>query len=152
MSILSNLLGAGLNPILKTGAEIVDEFVTTKEELRAADLAEYKAETERIKLTSRERLAQISVNREEAKSSSLFIAGWRPCVGWVCALSLAWNYMFIDIAIWAFTIYSPETQLPALPETNDLITLLLAMLGFGGIRTGEKMLGVAREQIKKAKP
>ena len=88
-------------------------------------------------------LGQIEINKLEAQSDSLFKSGWRPFVGWACAGSLAYSVVARDILNWAFSFASLylDKQIPVLPnpDTSLMFELLLALLGFGGLRTYEKM-------------
>jgi len=85
-------------------------------------------------------MAQVEVNKVEAGSTNWFVAGWRPAVGWICAAAFAYHYViqpllsFILVAVfhWAFA-----ADLPVL-DTENLMTVLLGMLGLGGLRTFEK--------------
>ncbi len=88
-------------------------------------------------------LGQIEINKLEAQSDSLFKSGWRPFVGWACAGSLSYSVVVRDILNWAFSFASLylDKQIPVLPnpDTTLMFELLLALLGFGGLRTYEKM-------------
>lgn len=88
-------------------------------------------------------LGQIEVNKIEAQSDSLFKSGWRPFVGWACAGSLSYSVVVRDILNWAFAFASLyiDKPIPVLPnpDTTLMFELLLALLGFGGLRTYEKM-------------
>jgi hypothetical protein len=96
--------------------------------------------------------AQIDVNEVEAASSSLFVAGWRPAIGWVCGFSLAWQFILAPLLTWAIALYSAETghQIPPLPvlDGDQLYPILMGMLGLGGMRTFEKLKGVDRSNLK----
>jgi hypothetical protein len=103
--------------------------------------------------------AQAEINKVEAGSQSLFVAGWRPWVGWVCGCGLAWSFVLSPFLAWGIAVavifWKPELkELPALPEldTGQLLSLTLAMLGIGGLRTFEKVKGVARNISPTAKP
>ena len=91
---------------------------------------------------------QIQANTEQAKHPSLFVAGARPAIMWICALGLLTQFFIMPIAEWATAIWLPETQLPEL-NTGELMTLTLSLLGLGGMRSFEKTKGVARENLKK---
>lgn len=84
-------------------------------------------------------LAQISVNQEEAKSSSLFVSGWRPSIGWVCSVACAWNWIGLPVAKFAvlFLGYAAIDMSPA--DLSEMMPILLGMLGLGGFRTIEKL-------------
>lgn len=95
-------------------------------------------------------LAQMEINKAEARHPSVFVAGWRPFVGWVCGLSLAWHFVGFDIANWLRMAFFPNVPAPpALSGTETLVTVLMSMLGLGGLRTVEKLKGVSRDSWKK---
>ena len=77
---------------------------------------------------------QTKINEVEAQHRSLFVAGWRPAIGWVCGLAFAYHYVAFPIIR---TIY-PNVEFPVL-DTEPLFTVLLGMLGLGGLRTFEKL-------------
>lgn len=78
---------------------------------------------------------QTKINEIEAQHRTVFVAGWRPFIGWVCGVALAYNFVIRDLFIWAI---QPETVPPAL-QMEHLMTVLLGMLGLGGLRTYEKV-------------
>lgn len=88
--------------------------------------------------------AQIEVNREEATSHSIFVSGWRPAVGWITAIGLATNYLFVPICNFILTINNHPITVPAL-DLTEMMPVLLGMLGLGGLRTYEKTKNVARK-------
>jgi hypothetical protein len=77
---------------------------------------------------------QSEINKMEAQHRSVFVAGWRPFIGWICGLALAYNFIIRDIIAWV----SPDAIPPAI-QMDQLITILLGMLGLGGLRTFEKI-------------
>ena len=86
--------------------------------------------------------AQTDINKEEAKNASLFVSGWRPAIGWVCALALFYQYLLKPLAIGILP--SLGFTVPPLPGLDDnLWQLMMGMLGMGGLRTFEKINGVA---------
>ena len=89
-------------------------------------------------------LAQISVNAAEAASGSLFKGGWRPCVGWVCAI--AFFYHFVGQPLIIFIVALAGAEIPPLPEFDmgTLLTVLGGMLGIGSLRTYEKQKGITK--------
>lgn len=92
-------------------------------------------------------LGQIEINKEEAKHSSIYVAGWRPFIGWVCGGSLAYAIILYSFLNWIIELVAVTqgVTLPALPKPDTGITLdiVLAMLGFGGLRSWEKAKGIA---------
>lgn len=86
---------------------------------------------------------QIDTNKAEAASPSVFTSGWRPFIGWICGMALAYQYLARPLAAWAFAIAGHP--LPVMPGLDDsLWELLFGMLGLGGLRTFEKIKGAAR--------
>ena len=92
--------------------------------------------------------SQIETNKEQAKHPSLFVAGARPAIMWICALGLFTQFFLLPIAEWATAIWVPGVDLPKL-NTEGLMTLTLSLLGLGGMRSFEKSKNVARENMKK---
>jgi len=89
---------------------------------------------------------QLEINKVEAAHKSPFVAGWRPAIGWVCALGLMWTFVVSPFGQWACAIWKPEVlPLPEL-DSGQIMTLVMSMLGMGGLRSWEKMKGVAREK------
>lgn len=92
---------------------------------------------------------QIAINLKEAEHGSVFVAGWRPFIGWTCGSGLAWSFVIapmIRVIAWAFGV--DVSDMPVL-DVGPLLTLVLGMLGLGGLRTYEKKIGVARTDVKK---
>lgn len=87
---------------------------------------------------------QVDVNKVEAASSSIFVAGWRPFIGWVCGVAIAYTYIVYPILLWALALNGYQTTNVPKLETDALYQLVLAMLGLGTMRTFEKVKGVNR--------
>ena len=77
---------------------------------------------------------QSEINKMEAQHRSVFVAGWRPFIGWICGVALFYNFIIRDVIAWV----SPMAMPPAI-QMDQLITILLGMLGLGGLRTFEKI-------------
>ena len=88
--------------------------------------------------------AQIEVNKAEASNHSMFVSGWRPAVGWICAIGLATNYLLVPVCNFILTINKHPITVPPL-DLTEMMPVLLGMLGLGGLRTWEKTQGVARK-------
>ena len=84
---------------------------------------------------------QIDTNKVEAANTSLFVAGWRPAVGWVCALAFAFKFIGGPLLVMMASVAHVAVVLPVIDST-DLMPVLLGMLGLGGLRTVEKIKGV----------
>jgi hypothetical protein len=86
--------------------------------------------------------AQTDINKVEASNPSLFVSGWRPAIGWVCALALAYQYLIRPLSGTIASLFG--IAIPPLPGLDDnLWQLMMGMLGMGGLRTYEKTQGVA---------
>jgi len=85
---------------------------------------------------------QIDINKAEASNPSVFVSGWRPFIGWVCGAACAWNWIGLPVAKMALTIAGHLLDL-APANLTEMLPVLMGMLGLGGLRTIEKMNGVA---------
>ena len=85
-------------------------------------------------------LAQLQINAKEAESTSLFVAGWRPFIGWICGFGLMYATIFHNLLRWGSV--GLGWPLPPAVDTDTLIYVLGALLGIGGLRTLEKIKGV----------
>jgi hypothetical protein len=85
---------------------------------------------------------QIAINQAEASNPSIFVSGWRPAIGWVCGMACAWNWVGLKVALFiAAYLGNPLSLQPA--DIGEMMPVLLGMLGLGGLRTAEKINGVA---------
>ncbi len=78
---------------------------------------------------------QSEINKVEAQHRTIFVAGWRPFIGWVCGVALAYNFVLRDLLIW----FLGQEQVPPALQMEHLMTVLIGMLGLGGMRTFEKL-------------
>jgi len=86
--------------------------------------------------------AQTDINKEEAKSTSVFVSGWRPYVGWICGSAFALHYLMLPVANFIMVAEGYKEVVLAF-DMQTLMTLLMGLLGLGGMRTYEKVQGVA---------
>lgn len=135
---LGSLLKGIIGPII---GPLIDRIPDPNERARAKE----KVEGEMLSAMTSLVQGQLEINKEEAKHASIFVAGWRPGIGWICGIALGWNFIIQPIVSWiAFASGVDLEGVPTL-DTGELTTILLGMLGLGGLRTYEKRLGVARE-------
>ncbi len=85
--------------------------------------------------------SQIEVNKAEAAHKNLFVAGWRPAVGWTCCLAMASNFLVIPMANFALALASSTIVIPLI-DLSTMLPVLMGMLGLGAMRTVEKTKGV----------
>ncbi|MBF0375073.1 MAG: hypothetical protein HQL39_16855 [Alphaproteobacteria bacterium] len=136
MAVIADAIAGLAAPILN----VVDEMFETDEERSAARA---KLQATLLDIAQKNDLAQLDVNKAEAQTGSLFIAGWRPAIGWVCAAGVGWSFVGQPVATWALAVAGVGASIPVIP-TEHLFEMVLAMLGMGGLRTFEKLQGVAR--------
>lgn len=129
---------AALLPIIGT---VIDKVIPDNNAREAA-----KAEMEKALVDNANaiNLAVLEVNKAEAMHRSIFVAGWRPFVGWSCGVAFAWHYIGAPIA--TFILAYAGIDAPELPtfDMGSLLTVLMGMLGLGGLRTFEKMRGLTK--------
>lgn len=137
MGLLSSIVGGGVVDVAKGIGEVVDKFVETADEKRAWEAI-------KLKMAQEPQLAQIEINKLEAQHRTVFVAGWRPAIGWICATALAWNFIIQPIMMWVAFLF--EVDISSAPELNagDLMTILLGMLGLGGLRSYDKSVGTSK--------
>ena len=87
---------------------------------------------------------QLAINQTEAKHKSIFVAGWRPFIGWTCGVALCWHFVLAPVTIFICAYLS--VVIPELPtfDMGSLMTVLMGMLGLGGLRTYEKQKGLTK--------
>lgn len=137
MGLLKDLIGGTVVTAAEGVAGIIDRFVETDDERTAAEII-------KAKLMMRPSLVQAELNKVEAAHRSVFVAGWRPFIGWVCGLALFYNFVARDLLAWAILNTGLEASLPPDLAMDELMTVLLGMLGLGAFRTVEKFGGKAR--------
>ena len=123
-----------------TGLGAVADLATTV----IAKIWPDKREAEKQQLAAAVSLVQgqIAINQVEASNPSVFVSGWRPAIGWVCGMACAWNWVGLPIVKAGLAIYGQPLMLsPA--DIGEMMPILLGMLGMGGLRTAEKINGVA---------
>ena len=108
--------------------------------LTGDDRREAEQAMELLKMAQSQADGQMQINREEARHPSLFVAGWRPAVGWVCVLGLAYEFLLRPLGIWAMAVWAPGGPLP--PSRGAVLTeLVCGMLGIGALRSFDKSRG-----------
>jgi len=131
-----------MNPldIVHIGAKLLDKIIPDKD-------AREKAQAELVKAAQdqdfQKAIGQLEVNKIEAASTNWWVAGWRPAVGWVCVVGLCYNFLIYPLLTWAVAAFALGFTPPPLLSDN-LMELVLGMLGLGALRTVEKWQGVAR--------
>ena len=142
-SIIGGSIGEAFSKIV--GAFKVDPTLAMQKQ---AELAELQANLQ-AKLQdaiSAEIQAQTAVNLQEAKSDKLFVAGWRPWIGWTCGMIFAVNFIVGPIVNWVFVLRGIPGQFPKM-DLSEAMPVLLGMLGLGTMRSYEKVQGVSNSSV-----
>lgn len=130
-----------LSALIGPATQLIDKFVEDKDKKNelAHEIATM-AERHAQELAK----GQLEINKEEAKHRSIFVSGWRPSVGWVCSIAMAYHFVFQPLII--FGVGMAGVEIPELPkfDMNSLMTVLMGMLGLGGLRTYEKSKGLTK--------
>lgn len=129
------LLPAAATPIEAIGKVFDALFTSDEERAQAAAVLE--------RLRQQPGVLQVELNKVEAAHRSVFVAGWRPAVGWICAAGLGWAYLGHPLFVWAAALWAPGLAPPAI-ATDSLFELVLALLGMAGLRSAEKAVGRTR--------
>ena len=131
------MLQALIGPV--TG--LLDKFIEDKDQ--KTKLA-HEIATMAEKQMHEANMGQIEINKAEAQHRSIFVAGWRPFLGWCLSFAMAWHFVLATVTMFICSYLGIE--IPELPtfDMDSLMTVLLGMLGLGGLRTFEKTKGIAK--------
>jgi|TARA_R100001480_G_scaffold48520_1_gene61867 hypothetical protein len=133
-------IAALLPSLLPVVGDVLDRFFPNKEE---KEKAQREIEAKLTEHLARIDLAQLEVNKQEAAHRSLFVAGWRPFIGWTCGLALFYTYLAQPVAMFVMAQTGDLVQLPHV-DLSMMMPVLLGMLGLGGLRSFEKYKGVSK--------
>jgi hypothetical protein len=134
-----------IGSLIEVGMKILDKVIPDPQAKQEAQykLLKVAQENEFKEIDAQLQMAQgqIDINKVEAASSSLFVSGWRPAIGWICGGIFFANYIGAPLLAWL----SPLLDIPPPPrlDIGEILPVLLGMLGLGGMRMGEKIKGVA---------
>ena len=136
--MMLNLISSLVTPV----SGLLDKFIEDKDQKAA--LA-HEIATLADKQANEQAVAQIELNKVEAAHQSMFVAGWRPAVGWVCALAMLLNFILIPFINLGLEFGGLDLKLDLI-DMETMLPVLFGMLGLGGMRTAEKLKGVQREK------
>ncbi|MGI0119700.1 3TM-type holin [Zooshikella sp. RANM57] len=127
---------------------LADSIFNGLDELFTSDDERLKGKLAIIEALNKANQLQGLTNLEEAKNPSIFVSGWRPALGWLCALLLGYAWIGRDLIVMALALSGHTDVANTLPmiDTGELFSLVFALLGLGGIRSFEKTKGVARHK------
>jgi hypothetical protein len=127
--------------LLPAVTDIIGRFLPENKEERAK--AERQIEQQLTTHLAKIDLAQLDINKQEAAHRSVFVAGWRPFIGWSCGLALAWTYVMTPILQFTLAQTGHLVDLPAM-DMSQMMPVLMGILGLGGLRTFEKFKKVSK--------
>lgn len=136
------MLPVFIEPIVRLISSVVDRIIpdpvaAAQAKLEVAklaqngELAQLAADTDLAK-------GQLAINTEEAKSDSLFVAGWRPFIGWTCGVGFSMQFVVGPILTWGAALAGHPVEFPKL-DLSEMMPMLFGMLGLGAYRTYEKI-------------
>lgn len=137
MSWFTSLFSSAATQPINAIGNVLDELFTSDDEKLDKKIIMQRLALEPGKL-------QVELSKIEAGHRSIFVAGWRPFIGWVCGVALLYNFIVRDILAWALRIAEVAAEAPPELAMEHLMTILMGILGLGGYRTIEKLGGKAK--------
>lgn len=128
-----------LPTLLPLLGDVLDRVVPDQ---AAAAKARVELESKLMEAAVAQSAQQAATNQAEAGHVSIFVAGWRPFIGWVCGAGLAWAFLLAPLLAWMLPAMGVVAVMPVL-QIDYLMELVVAMLGLGALRSFEKVRGVA---------
>lgn len=129
--------------LLGPGLEMIGKLVDRIPDPKARERAELEMKADLLKFAAEQSQAQMEVNKVEAAHSSIFVAGWRPFIGWMGGVSLGYAFLLQPILSWFLAIVGVTTPLPE-PNTDAMMALVTAMLGVTAARSFDKWKGTSK--------
>lgn len=131
------MLQALIGPV----AGLLDKFIEDKDQ---KNMLAHKIATMAEEQMHEANMGQIEINKAEAQHRSIFVAGWRPFLGWGLSFAMVWHFVLAPVTM--FICSYAGIEIPELPtfDMDSLLTVLMGMLGLGGLRTFEKVKKVTK--------
>jgi Holin of 3TMs, for gene-transfer release len=139
-----NLLGIG--EIVTGVGKVADDLFTSDEERLKIALLEKQIEADLVN-------SQLEVNKAEAAHPSIFVAGWRPAIGWIGAAAMAYQFLLYPLMTWGWTFFQakgwvpPDLLPPPVLDAQELWVILTGMLGIAGLRSFDKLQGTQTQRM-----
>ena len=135
MSIVSAITGAVPGVL-----SIIDKVIPDSAQ---AELTKQRIELELVKVANEVNRMQAETNKIEAGHRSIWVAGWRPAIGWTCSLGVLYMFILQPLLQWLAIVFEWTVYVPQFPSEH-LLELTYALLGIAGLRTFEKIRGVSQ--------
>jgi len=127
---------SGITPIVNKVLDLIPDP-------NAKARAEAEMQAELLKYAAEQSAQQSEVNKVEAANANLFVSGWRPAIGWTCALAFMFMYVVAPLATWVAAFFNHLVPIPQF-DTNALMSLTTGMLGLGAMRSFDKKQGTSK--------
>lgn len=131
-----------LPAIITSLLPVVDKLVGLIPDKNAREKEKAAITAQLLEIVSQESIAQAEINKAEAAHQSVFVAGWRPMIGWVCAVGFGWTFVVLPVVTWVAAAFGVTVTLPAID--NGLFELTMGMLGMGALRSFDKWKGTTK--------
>ncbi len=136
MGLLSSIFGEPATDAVTAIGNVFDQLFTSDEEReQARQIME--------KIRQKPMILQTEINKIEAAHRSIFVAGWRPFIGWVCGIGFLWAFLLHPLFEWGLVLSGLDFSAPRI-ITDNMMELVFALLGLGTLRTAEKITGRAK--------
>lgn len=135
-----------MNPILDiiSGVSpIIGKLLDLIPDKNARQRAELEMQAALMKYAAEQGAQQSAINQAEAANPNLFVAGWRPMIGWTCASAFAFIYVLSPLVSWVAGIYGASIPMPKF-DVDALMSLTMGMLGLGAMRSFDKWRGTSK--------
>ena len=142
-----SLLAVG--SIIEAVGKVAGDLITTDKEKMEMEIEQRKLDLEEKRIDQATDLAQIEVNKIEAASSSVFVSGWRPAIGWIGVAAMGYQFLLYPLLQWCWNYLQAMGWIPAgmepppVLDADQLWVILSGILGIAGMRSFEKTKGVA---------
>jgi hypothetical protein len=142
-----SLLAVG--SIIEAVGKVAGDLITTDKEKMEMEIEQRKLDLEEKRINQATDLAQIDVNKIEAASSSVFVSGWRPAIGWIGVAAMGYQFLLYPLCQWGWKYLQAINWVPVgmdpppVLEADQLWVILSGILGIAGMRSFEKTKGVA---------
>jgi len=139
LSFLGNAVGGGggIGTAVSAIGNVIDELHTSQEE-------KAKAKHDLLELQQKPGLMQAMTNLYEAQHRSMFVAGWRPMVGWICAFALGFNFILLPLMTFFASLLGYADKIPPPLDMATMMPVLFGMLGIAGMRSYDKSKGTSK--------
>ena len=130
-------------PLLQTLLPIVNKVLDLIPDPKAREKAQAEMQSALLDMAAKQAEQQSKINEVEAQHQSIFVAGWRPAIGWTCAFAFAFIYVVGPIVVWIGAGFGYVIKPPRF-DADALLSLTLGMLGLGALRSFDKAKGTSR--------